>query len=264
MPGYSYISFTQPNAESSSWLFKQTLEWRVVADLNLSAGLHYERKKLTKSYDMPGYWEGALSSTAPEGTGIGHSSDAVYVLPPGPGNMPESNFDYTNNVGAYLHGIYDWDKFCFNLGLRYDHHTHYGARVTPRIAMIYKPTDEWTTKLIYGTAFQEPANIQLWGGWNGRASNPNMRPEETHNLEWIVMRQVQRHVQEISLFRSYYDNVIKEEAENAGKRDVWGLEYRSKFILPNFLADSKNIALDFNYTYTRERSEIFYNPTAGE
>ncbi|MCP4698469.1 MAG: TonB-dependent receptor [Gammaproteobacteria bacterium] len=262
--GYSYISFTRPNSLDSSWLFRQTLEWQIKDDLRLVTGLKYERKKLTKIYDYPGYWEGVLSTSAPVGSAIQHSSDSEYTPGPPPGIMPAYNFDHPKDVGGYVQAIHDWNKYRFNLGLRYDRNSNYGSVVTPRMTGIYKPSDSWTYKLSYAEAFQEPAGIQLGGVWNGRNANPDLQPEKTRNLEFIAMYHTKRTMQEISLFRAHYDDVVKEEAKNAGERDIWGLEYRAKYMFNNFLESSSDISLYFNYSYVHERSSIHYDPVMSD
>ncbi len=255
----SFISFTNWNAESSSWLFKQSFEYEFNEDLLLSAGLKYERKELTKGYDIPGYWSPAISSTTEVGSGIGHSSDLSYEIPPPPGAMPADNLANTRDVGGYVQAIWDWEYWRFNLGVRYDRNSMYGSVVNPRIAAIYHYSDEWTFKALYGKAFQEPSPLNLWGGWSGRAANPDLQPEKVQNLELITMYHTDNLWQEWSLYSSHYTDVIKEEAENAGKRDIWGLEYRAKLSFPNLIEDFDDITAYFNYSYTHPESSVFYD-----
>ena len=46
--------------------------------------------------------------------------------------------------------------------------------------------------------FQEPAPIQLWGGWNGRQANPDLEPEKAQNLEFIAMYQTEHAFNDVS------------------------------------------------------------------
>jgi hypothetical protein len=66
-------------------------------------------------------------------------------------------------------------------------------------------------------------------GWNGRLSNPDLEPEKAHNGEIIAMAQTGRLFHDASLYSSHDDDVIKEEAENAGSRAVWGGISRSLY-----------------------------------
>ncbi len=261
---YSYISFTHWNSINSSWLFKQDFELTLQDNLLLSGGLKYERKALTKAYDVPGYWKPAISSSTEGGSGIGHSTDATYISPPPPLEMPEDNIAHTRDIGGYLQGILDVEPFRFNVGVRYDKNSMYGDVINPRVSAIYKFSDPWTFKLLYGEAFQEPAPLQLWGGWSGRQANPNLKPEKARNLEFVAMHQMKHLFHEISLYHARYTDVIKEEAENAGNRDVYGFEYRAKSSFPNFIPKSSDITSYFYYTFTKVTSSVHYNHGAWE
>lgn len=261
---HSYISFTNWNAETSSWLFKHSFEYELREDLLLSAGLKYERKELTKGYDIPGYWAPAISSTTEVGSGIGHSTDTSYDIPPPPGAMPEDNLTTTRDVGGYVQAIWDWEDWRFNLGLRYDRNSMYGSVINPRVAAIYNYNDKWTFKALYGKAFQEPAPLHLWGGWSGRAANPDLQPEKVQNIELIAMYNTDSLSQEWSLYSAHYTDVIKEEAENAGERDIWGLEYRAKLSFTHFIENFDDITAYFNYSYTHPESSVFYDHNTGD
>ncbi len=262
--GYSYISLTQWNSINESWLFKQDFEYQLSDIFLLSSGVKYQRKELTKAYDIPGYWAPAVSSTTEVGSGIGHSSDASYTAPPPPNReMLESNLIHTYDIGTYVQGIIDVEPFRFNLGLRYDKNSIYGQVLSPRLAAIYKHSPAWTFKLLYGRAFQEPAPTQLWGGWNGRQANEDLRPEHVQNLEAVVMHQWDNIFHEVSLYKAHYTDVIKEEAENAGQRDIYGLEYRLQSSFDNFL-DAADIDVYFNYSYTHAKSSLYYDFDSAE
>jgi len=66
--------------------------------------------------------------------------------------------------------------------------------------------------------------------------------------------------QEVSVYEARYENVIKEEAKNEGKRKIRGLEYRARHQFSNPL----RISTHFYYTYTRSKSDIFYDFESGE
>ena len=267
---HSYISFTGWNSQNNSWLVKQNFEWRVADTLFLSGGLKYERKELTKAYDVSGYW-GAFSSSVPadepgphgHGAGIGHSTDETYTPPPPPlEEMPSLNLALTRDMGGFLQAIIDRDRWRFNLGIRYDDNSIYGESVNPRVSAVYKFNAAGAIKFLYGEAFQEPAPVQLWGGWSGRAANPNLEPEEVSNYEVIFMTRAGSFLHDVSGFYSEYKNVIKEEAENAGNRDVWGLEYRGRGQFRSPLKKD-DIKLSLNATYTDTTSSIHYNHQEG-
>ena len=145
MDHLSFISYTQWNSISNSWLFKQQFEVSL-QDVLFTGGFKFERKELTKAYDIPGYW-GAFSSSVPSdapgphgfGAGIFHSTDDVYTTPPlhNP-EMPPNNLAITEDVGGFVQGIFDANPFRFNAGIRYDHNSLYGRSVNPRVSAVYK------------------------------------------------------------------------------------------------------------------------------
>lgn len=272
MEDYSFISFTYWNCLSNSWLFKQNFEINLNTNSTIVTGIKYERKEFSKAYDVPGYW-GAFSSSVPStdpgpygyGAAIAHSSDSSYIIPPPPSEeMPSVNLTYTEDYGGFIQGIFDLNKIRLNTGIRYDYNSVYGSTVNPRISAIYKLSGKGALKLVYGEAFQEPPPLQLWGGWSGRLANPDLKPEKVRNLEAIAMYQSGPFFHDLSVFKAHYKNVIKEEAENAGERDIHGLEYRLRFLFKNFIPDSSDISGYFYYTYTKAKSSIHYNHSTGE
>ena len=264
----SSVSISTWNSQSDSWLFKQDHQYQINPELQIVAGLKYERKRLTKAYDVCGYWSGSFCSAIPDGVsvgaGIAESSDDTIAIQPKPLNtMPRHNQAITEDHGIYIQGIWDLDKWRINGGVRYDKNSIYGSTVNPRASAVYYYSDQTTLKLLYGTAFQEPAPAQLWGGWNGRRANSDLAPEKAQNIELILMHQQQNWLHDISIFRANYDNVIKEEAENAGKRHIYGIEYRGNFTYDNFIQGAGQITGYINYTHTKAYSSVTYNHEYG-
>jgi outer membrane receptor for ferrienterochelin and colicins len=272
MEQYSYISDTNWNSLNSSMGLRQRFHTELDR-WTLSSGFRVERKRLTKAYDIPGYWTGAYSTAGtgddmgPHGYGshIGHSTDGTYVAPPLPnGKIPADNAVVTTDVGGYVQSVLDLESVRLSAGLRADHNSVYGATLNPRVAAIYKPNEVTAFKLLYGEAYQEPAPIQLYGGWEGRVANPDLRPEKARNAEAVVMVATGPVVGEVSAFFTHYSDVIKEEAENAGTRNIMGAEFRTKFEIPTFIPNSPDIRGHANLTATRARSSVSYNHDAGE
>ncbi len=265
----SYISQTQWNSNSSSVLFKQDFEWRYQQNTQLLSGIKMQYKDLTKAFDVPGYY-GAYSSTVsntdigPYGLGaaVGHSSDDSYQSVAAPlSSMPSDNRVQTKDYGVYVEAVHSIQQWRFNAGVRADHNSVYSHSINPRVASIYHFENNTTMKLVYGEAFQEPAPSQLFGGWNGSFANEDLKPEEAKSLEYIVLWLAPHWLHEISVYHSEYTNVIKEEAENAGRRTVTGFEYRGRFNFENFFP-AQNIDGFVYYTFTQARSAITYDQDA--
>ena len=268
---YSFISSTNWNSLSSAMRINQNYELKLSDNFYLNSGLKFERKRLTKAYDIPGYWN-VYSSVYGEGDGehgygaaIGNSLDESFSAGPMPnGEMPLDNIITTEDIGGFIQAIYDYRSFRFQAGLRRDHNSLYGESYNPRVSAIYKlPKENGAIKISYGESFQEPAPIQLFGGWNGRSANPDLKPEKARNLEVIGMYQKGKTFQQISMYRASYDNVIKEEAENAGSRVIHGLEYSVRTLISNPL-DHRKISLYGYYTFTKTSSSVSYDFDSGE
>ena len=263
----SYLTISDWRTSNESWLFKQDYEYDFSDTLKISGGIKFESKELTKAYDACGYYgEAFCSSDTPDTAGNGvalNTDDTINIQPDTLSKMPDENLATLNDRGVYAQGIWNINDWRINAGLRYDKNSLYGSTFNPRISAIYYLSDKSTAKLIYGSASQEPAPIQLWGGWSGRSANPNLKPEKAQNLEFIYMYQQENWLHDLSIFTARYDDVVKEEAENAGERSTIGLEYRGKFQYPNFIDGANNITGHFYYTYTKSKSSVRYDHTLG-
>jgi outer membrane receptor for ferrienterochelin and colicins len=74
------------------------------------------------------------------------------------------------------------------LGLRHDQYSSFGGVTDPRLALIYRPVDDLTLKLIYGQAFRAPNDYELYyndGGVSQKA-NPGLQPERIRTSEALV------------------------------------------------------------------------------
>jgi iron complex outermembrane receptor protein len=261
----SYLTISDWRTNNKSLLFKQDYEYDFSDQLKISAGIKLENKELTKAYDACSYYaETFCSSGSPEtaGDAVALSTDSTINIQSGTlSTMPDENLATLRDRGVYAQAIWNINEWRINGGLRYDKNSLYGSSVNPRASAIYYLSEKSTVKLLYGTAFQEPAPIQLWGGWSGRSANPNLKPEKSENFELIYMYQQDNWLHDLSLFTARYENVIKEEAENAGKRSTIGLEYRGKFQYANFINGANNITGNIYYTYTKSRSSVSYDHT---
>ncbi len=272
MEDYSWISYTDWNAIGDSWLLRENLEWRISDAIMLLGGGKWERKDLTKAYDIPGYW-GVYSTTDPSddpgphgyGTGVGHSTDETYARPSPPlAQMPADNRVLTHDLGTFLLGIAEVKQFRFNAGLRIDYNSLFGHSVNPRLSALAKINDRGAIKLFYGEAFQEPAPVQLWGGWSGRAANPDLDVEKVRTVELLGLYQFRRVFGSVSGYYSHFNDVIMEDALNLGTRDVVGAEATLRFTIPNPIPESADFSGYANYTFNYVRSSMTYDHDLGE
>jgi len=267
MQDYSFVSYSHWAVENHAWQLDQQLEIPQQNNWQWLLGWKYEAQQLTRSYAVCGYYEpqsycpqlADISDAGPDGLGpwVVHSSADVLPGAPDPDDSGSANLADVSNRGAHIQGIYSWQDFRLNLGLRYDNHSRYGSTTSPRSAIIYRTSERTTIKLLYGEAWQEPPSIQVYGGWNGRSSNENMRPEKVSNTEIVLMHQQEKMTQELSLIHASYDDVIRVSADNGKGRTIRSAEYRNRFALGNRL--SADMDGYFYYTYTDARDDQHYD-----
>jgi len=80
--------------------------------------------------------------------------------------------------------------FLVNAGLRYDRYEHPDLhRLSPRVALLYKPTPRDTVKLIGGSAFRAANAYEMYyayPGADGQMANPNLQPERIATRELVL------------------------------------------------------------------------------
>ncbi|MBV8253504.1 MAG: TonB-dependent receptor [Chitinophaga sp.] len=68
-----------------------------------------------------------------------------------------NNYNY-QTIGAFVQdGFHISDKWLAEAGLRADHHNVFGWYVLPRLAVMYRPTDDLSIRLSAGTGYKSPA-----------------------------------------------------------------------------------------------------------
>lgn len=273
---YSYVSYTTWVSDNDAGLFKEDLNWKISDQFDLSAGLKYERKDLTRAYSINGYFGGFSSSADPNGGVDGngdaviHSSSDDYEVPPETSlRIPEENRVLTDDIGGYAQATVNLPAFTFNAGLRHDINSIYGSSTNPRLAGIFKwsefvdGVDAAAFKLLYGRAFQEPAPVQLFGGWQGRNANPFLQPETVNNFEVNHLLRVGKFRSDISAYYALYDNVITEAALNTGERRVLGAEVKLGHAVSNPIQNSEDMSFYAHYSYTNSQSSQEYDFQTG-
>jgi len=252
-----WVSLSNWNSYNNAWRFRQQYHYQYNEKLQLSGGIKYERKGLTKAYTTCGYWtsslcpaEGGMSTG--EGIRSGEHRDTINL----PSSINRSDFNPdsridTTDKGIFIQGIYNTDKWRINGGIRWDNNSEYGSVVNPRGAVIYHYSPITTYKLIYGEAFQEPSPKDLYGGWSGRQANPDLKPEKMKSLEFVAIHQTDNFLHDLSLYLSKFDDVIVNGASgNIGGREVFGFEYRGKVNLQNPFFQSEDITAQLYYTFS--------------
>ena len=75
----------------------------------------------------------------------------------------------------------DWE---LTSGIRYDHYSDFGSTVNPRVALVWKNSESFTSKLMFGSAFRAPRVAELVFVNNPTTlGNPNLKPEKIRTWE---------------------------------------------------------------------------------
>jgi outer membrane receptor for ferrienterochelin and colicins len=268
---FSYVSYSHWNTRNRAWSLEQKLDLASRGAWRWLGGWKVERRDLTKAYAICGYWEpdaycpDDVSPGLPGPAGFGpwvvHSS--AVALPPAPGlpdAMPGDNRFQVTNRNAHLQGTWTRGPWRAGLGMLLDNHSLYGTHSTPRLSLGHDLSPVTSVKLLYGEAWQEPAAMQVHGGWNGRNANLDLQPESAANTELVLMHAARGWLHEMSLYQARYDNAIREDAVNTSGRRVRGLEYRGRFER-DWLARTWSGYL--YYSLTDARDDEHYDPAAG-
>lgn len=215
------ISFWQ--ALNNSFSLFQDFTYTPFASLSINAGVKFERRDLQKAYDA-----NYGPSLHPD------SIRGAYPMPvPSPNIRQYQNRIFVNDDGAYIQAKYQaqnlfgsGDKHNFIVGGRFDNNSVYGAAPTLRASYVGN-YGNFSARLMYGQAFQEPVPRVLFGGWRGSGSDPNLKPELSNTIEASGTYTQSNFSTTISLYNANSQNTIVNVvsgAQNLGARTVLGAD----------------------------------------
>jgi iron complex outermembrane receptor protein len=82
------------------------------------------------------------------------------------------------------------------LGARFDDSKNHSAFVSPRVALVYRPTSTTALKFMYGRAFRHPSAYEtFYDDGYSYLGNPSLRPEKAHTLEIAWERRLGQQVE---------------------------------------------------------------------
>ena len=106
-------------------------------------------------------------------------------------NVDPGPVDFDDQIRSEEGGLYVQDEVAvaknltLNLGVRRDQYETFGGNTNPRAAIIYRPAEQTTLKLLYGSAFRAPTVYELHYGSH---ANSDLDPEAISTYE-IVLEQ---------------------------------------------------------------------------
>lgn len=149
------------------------------------------------------------------------------------------------NINPLIHrsGLFVQDEWRLNnnwllsLGLRHDDATAGNSTRSPRLGLIWQPSQAWTAKLLSGCAYRSAnAYESQFGDGLDYLSNPGLQPETIHTtegvLEWLSSERMRW---QLSLYDNRLNNLIRQvdtggtgagpfQYRNSGWLRVQGLE----------------------------------------
>jgi outer membrane cobalamin receptor len=124
------------------------------------------------------------------------------------------------------------DKIHFVYGVRADNYSDLDTVYSPRLGTIFKVSETYTTKLLYGEAFRAPNAIERSGSVQGVEANKDIKPEEISTLEWVNILLGRDYSIELTLYQSEWKDgiVLKPSTStlnryvNTGENESYGAE----------------------------------------
>ena len=151
----------------------------------------------------------------------------------------------------------DWD---LTAGIRYDRYSDFGDTLNPRAALVWHPSFNVSTKLLYGQAFRAPSFQELYVQNNPiKLGNEALDPERIKTLELALDYQhtfTQRYT--ASIFAYEIDDQIVyvssggsvPQAQNVGRQEGSGFELEMQWAA----AESLDIMTSYAYQKSRDKT----------
>ncbi len=137
--------------------------------------------------------------------------DLSIVELDGPATLPASGGRRTDGLlGPYVAQTLSPTRFLdVNLGLRLDHDTRFGDKLSPRTALGVTPWDGGRLKLIYAEAFRGPSSYELtYSDPSAQIASPDLGPETVRSLEASFEQRFGKHRIMFGAFRSWWDGLV--------------------------------------------------------
>jgi vitamin B12 transporter len=145
-----------------------------------------------------------------------------------------------NNSGYMIGYLLNRDNHNLQLNYRVDDNSAYGKFNTGNVGYGYHLNNQWNISALYGTAFRAPNFMDLyycspyWGCFN----NPNLKPEESKNIEASLRYQKDVDKFSVTVFQNKIDNFIQLDSlgipQNTEKAKFEGITLNSSTFIDHF------------------------------
>jgi outer membrane receptor protein involved in Fe transport len=161
------------------------------------------------------------------------------------------------NWHAFAQDVYafatDWE---FTAGLRYDYYSDFNSTLNPRLALVWQPLSNLTTKLLYGQAFRSPSFNELYSRNNpDMLGNPNLKAETIQTTELGADYYLNDRMNfSLNLYRYRWRNAIQYElgehgtsvAQNIGTQTGQGFELEGRWQVTKVLKLTGNYSQQYS------------------
>lgn len=230
------LSVEHWHLHNSSFIAKEDITLDFTQSFTAGLGFKYAYEDMSQSYD---YVAGPL--VHPDSSALINN----YNYPPIPAFVPKNtNRIISEESGAYanltfkLHEISAMPSVITNnrsnliLGSRFDYNSIFGWSNTYRVGYVGN-FDQFTIKLLYGEAFQEPPPSILYASFEGRVASSDLAPEESNTIEANATYTQEKYTVTASVYKVNVDNTlvdIEGKTQNAGTRDIFGADLFLQFL----------------------------------
>lgn len=186
----------------------------------------------------------------------------------------QRKFVIWNNFGSFLQYELStkWLRETnFTVGTRYDINSVYGNPISPRIAVINRPSERFTIKLLYGAAYRAPTITEVIEyktnlGTRNSLANFDLKPEKVRTYELnLLYNPIKELLLQLNAFRNELTDIIVlttlqtggyTQNQNIGEAFVNGLEGRIDATI------SKKVSGFVNLTYQtgEQTARLFARP----
>lgn len=170
-----------------------------------------------------------------------------------------------DNTSAYLQDEYQIiDPLYLVVGVRFDNHSDFGSRWTPRASLVYSLLDNLRLKASYGTGFRAPGLSELYVTTMGKMgkevfeNNPALNPEKSESYEIGIEGETKKFRGSVTAFKNEVKDLIEalyykttgagaasvrySKYQNIAQAEIKGVEMEGRLTLPAGFSVSGNVA----------------------
>ncbi len=189
---------------------------------------------------------------------------------------PPNTFTADPNT-SLIAALYAQDEFgitsrlTLNAGVRHDHYSTFGGTTNPRLALIYRPAEKTTLKLLYGNAFSAPDVYEITPDFGAfYDDNLKLQPERIQSLEARVEQQLGQYMQLSSgVYRNRISDLISLvsvpgsgnfQYQNAGNAQALGMDVEFSGRTPSGLQGKASVDYVNAYNESAGHPELDNSP----